>query len=173
MNGVERGRFWAGTPRAARWALAASVFLLVAVMLIPFAVLIVLASVSLHVSPMTAVSGPLPGNPLVMWLYLTLPATVLQAAVGLALRHSASGLRTAGRVGALAITTLALVWLGAIAYDGVRWILIGRTFGDFADLQFETFYGIPVLVVIAVLNARAALLSTRDLLGRQATPVAR
>src|SRR5690242_2005293 len=104
MVGVEIGMaatrghsFWRTSPLAAKWALATAGFLLL-VAVIPFIVLTVVVTQSEHVSPMTAIFGPGPGNAAIVWLYFTVMPAAIQASAGLALRHSREAARVAGLV---------------------------------------------------------------------------
>ena len=115
---------------------------------------------------MTAIFGPGRGNPAITWLHFTVPPLVIQAAAGLALRHSGIATRIAGIVGVLVLATIALVWLGAILVLGVNWLMTGELAGDFYDLLGMVFLGLPILLVTAALNVRAALLATRDVHSR-------
>jgi hypothetical protein len=173
LKSMERNTgFWQSTPLAAKWALVAAVVLLI-VTVVPFVVMTVIVSIGQHLSPTTVVFGPMPGNPLVVWLYYTAPAAAFQLATALALRHSRPGVLVAGIVGALTLTAAALAWLGAMAYAGVQWLLVGTLAGDYYDLLGIVFFGAPVLIVIAGLNARAGYLGMGELLARKPTPVAR
>ncbi len=129
----------------------------------PFVVTTVLVSLPEHVSPLTVIFGPMPGNPLIVWLYYTVPPAAVQAVAALALRRSQSAARIAGMVGVLIVASVALAWLGGMVFIAVRWLITGALAGDFYDLLGMVFFGIPVLAVIAGLNLRAAVLAVRDL----------
>ncbi len=161
--------FWRASPPAAKWALSAAAFLGV-VAVIPFIALVVVVTQSEQVSPMNAIFGPGRGNPAITWLYFTVPPLVIQAAAGLALRHSGIATPIAGIVGVLVLATVAVVWLGAILVLGVNWLMTGDLAGDFYDLLGMVFLGLPILLVTAALNGRAALLGIRDLHGRAPHP---
>lgn len=153
--------FWRDTPPAAKWALVAAGFLVI-VALAPFAVITIMVSVGEHISPLKVIFGPGPGMPLIVWLYTTVPPAVVQGAAAFAIRHQSSGVRVAGVVGVLVVLTAALTWLGAMAYAAVQWLVTGTMSGDYYDVLGIVFFGVPVLVAIAVLDLRAALLGIRD-----------
>lgn len=153
---------WRESPMAAKWALSAAVFLAV-VAIVPFVVTTVLVSLERQLPPLTVIFGPMPGNPLIMWLYFTLPPAIIQAAAGLALRHRRTATQLGGIVGVLVLATIALGWLGAIAILAIGWLMTGALAGDFRDLLGMVLLGLPVLLVAAGLNLRAALLAMRDL----------
>jgi fumarate reductase subunit C len=67
-----------------------------------------------------------------------------------------------GIVGVLVLATIALVWFGAIVILGVSWLTTGALAGDFQDLLGMVFFALPILLVIAALNLRAAFLAVRD-----------
>ena len=164
--------YWSSSPPAAKWALVGAGFLAV-VALVPFVVTVVMVSLAQHISPLTVVFGPMPGMPLIVWLYTTVPPALLQTGAALALRHGRPAVRTAGLLGVLVVLTAALVWLGAMAYSGLLWLATGAMAGDFYDMLGIVFFGVPVLVVISVLNARAAILAAQELFGHHATPATR
>ncbi len=164
--------YWSSTPSAAKWALVGAGFLAV-VAVVPFVVTVVMVSVERQMSPLTVIFGPGPGMPLIVWLYYTVPPAVIQTAAALGLRHLQSAVRIAGLLGVLLVLTAALVWLGAMVYSGVLWLVTGAMAGDYYDMLGIVFFGVPVLIVITVLNGRAALLSARDLFGRRASPATR
>ncbi len=66
--------------------------------------------------------------------------------------------RIAGIVGVLTLATIAVVWLGAIVILGVQWLVTGALAGDFSDLLGVVFFALPILIVVATLNLRAAFL---------------
>jgi hypothetical protein len=142
------------------------------VAVVPFAVITVMVSVGEHVSPLTLIFGPGPGMPLIVWLYTTIPPTVVQGAAAFALRHGAPGVRAAGVVGVLVVLIAALTWLGGMAYAGFQWLVTGTMAGDYYDMLGIVFFGVPVLVVIAVLNVRAALNTVRHHPGGHGMPIA-
>jgi hypothetical protein len=162
MGAYLGGGFRRRTPQAARPAFIATAVLIV-VGLGTFVVVTALASISLGVSPLTAIFGPVPGNPVIMWLYFVLPAVLVQGAVALSLRHPAVGLRVAGMAGAFAIAGFCLLWLGAVALDLVAWLVTGTTRGDPYDWLAILFFGVPFALAIGGLDARAGLLTLRDL----------
>jgi hypothetical protein len=162
MNAIDARRFWAGTSAAGRSALNATMTLFV-VALGVFLAFTTMISVQRHVSPATAIFGPLPGNPMIVWLYWTLPCVGLQGAVALALRHRVTGLRIAGTASAFGIAFICLLALAAFGFDLVRWLTTGTTSGDLLDLAGEIMLGVPFALVIGGLNARAAWLSVHDL----------
>lgn len=164
-------RFWETTSPAGRWAVAASIFMLT-VTFVPFMVIAITTSISLHVSPVQVIFGPMPGNPLIMWLYYFLPAAAVEVGVALALRHAAVRMQIAGIVGACALATVALIWLGMLAFILVRWLVSGTLVGDYLDMLGMAFFGVPFLSIVVVLNVRAALLGSRDLLGPHPTVLA-
>ncbi len=161
--------FWRDTPPAAKWALDAAALLAV-VAVVPFVVMIAMVTMEQRLSPLTVIFGPMPGNPLILWLYFTVPPAIVQTASGLALRTPWPALRVAGSVGALILATAALAWLGAIVVLAVRWLMTGTLAGDFYDLLGMVFFGLPVLLIIAALNLRAAFLAMRDLAGHAPHP---
>jgi hypothetical protein len=160
MDIERRDGFWRRTPPPARPAFIAAIVVLV-VGLGTFVVLVPIASISLGVSPMTAIFGPGPGNPLILWLFFAVPAILLQGAVALELRHPSAGMRTAGAVGALGIAGLCLLWLLAVGIDLIAWLATGALPGDLFDLLGMLFFGVPFAVAVGLLNARAGLLSSR------------
>lgn len=164
MSAERTHRFWQESPPAAKWTLSAAAFLAV-VAVVPFVVTTALVSMERHLSPLTVIFGPMPGNPLIVWLYTTIPPAVIETAAGLALRRSRTAMQIAGIVGVLILATIALVWLGAVVILAVRWLLTGALAGDFYDLLGMVFFALPVLLVIAALNLRAAFLAVRDLRG--------
>jgi hypothetical protein len=135
------------------------------VAIVPFVVMLVIVTAERHVSPLTVIFGPMPGMPLMSWLYTTIPPTVIQAAVGLMLRRSRAAMQIAGTVGVLILATIALVWLGAIVVLGVQWLMTGALAGDFYDLPGMVFLALPILLVIAALNLRSAFLAVGHLRG--------
>jgi hypothetical protein len=152
--------FWGRTPPQARPALIAALVELV-LGLVVFALLAALASITTGVSLWSIIFGPVPGMPLITWLYFLAPVVALQGAVGLALRHPARLLRAAGTLGACAIAGLALFWAVAALYDFVVALIGGWAryveVGGLATLPF-----VPVALLLAALNARAALLGLRN-----------
>jgi hypothetical protein len=147
---------------AARFSVVAAA-LLFAVGLGVFVVLTVIITLERHVSPATVIFGPLPGQPLIVWLYWVTPGVLLQGGVALALRHHRAALRIAGMTGACLITALCGVWVGAMIWDLVNWLARGTVSGDLQDLAGEVFFGVPFGLAMGALNGAAAGLSVRDL----------
>jgi hypothetical protein len=124
---------------------------------------VVSVSVERHISPWQAIFGPLPGNPLIDWLYVAVPAMILQGAVALALCARSVWLRAAGVVGAFGIVVCCLVWFGAVAFGFITMVTTGAFFGDVQDLLGIVFLGVPLGLAMVLLNLRAGLLGARTL----------
>jgi hypothetical protein len=142
--------------------------------LVSFVATVAWASLSGGPSPWTLIFGPVPGNPLITELYYLAPAVLIQAAAGLALRCRAAALRVIGAVGAFAIAGFCLVWLAIVAYGGLFWLMTGALLGgDYLDAIGIAAIGVPLALVMLVLNAGAGWLGARDLTGHRAAPLAR
>jgi hypothetical protein len=169
---MEQGVGFCGrTPRPARPAVIAAIVVLV-VGLGTFVVLTVVESLTLGVSPATAIFDPGPGSPLFL-LFFVVPAILIQGAIAFALSHPAAGLRVAGTVGAFAIAGFCLIWLVAVGVDVFAWLLTGGLPGDIYDLLAMVIFGVPFALAVGLLNARAGVLAARDLARHHAAPLAR
>lgn len=130
-----------------------------------FGLLVVSVSNESHISPWQAIFGPLPGNPLIVWLYYFVPAMALQGAVALALHQRATWIRGIGVLGALAFVVFCSVWFAAAAYGlivGVaKWLSKGTYGGDVGDAIGIVAIGVPLGLALLLLNLRAALQSIR------------
>ena len=135
------------------------------VAIVPFVVMLAMVSAERQLSPLTVIFGPMPGAPLIVWLFTTIPPTVIQTAAGLALRRWRAATRVAGIVAVLILATIALIWLGAIVVLGIQWLLTGALAGDLYDLLGMVFFALPILLVVAALNLRAALLAMGEFRG--------
>ena len=172
MSRTQPAGYWSSTPQAAKWALVGACLLAV-VAVVPFSVTVVMVSLERQMSPLTVIFGPGPGMPLITWLYYTVPPAAIQTAAALGLRHPRPAAHTAGLIGTLLVLTAALVWLGAMVYSGVLWLVTGAMAGDYYDMLGIVFFGMPVLVAISVINARASILAARNVFGQQASPTTR
>jgi hypothetical protein len=159
MDAEHTGGFWGRTPPSARSALLAALVELLLGLLV-FVLLAALASVSTGVSPWSIIFGPVPGRPLITWLYFLAPVVALQGAVGLALRHPARLLRAAGTLGACGIAAFALFWVAAALYGFVAALFGGwERYVEVGGLATVPF--VPIALLLAGLNARAGLLGLR------------
>ena len=159
MDSTHPGGFWDRTPPPARPALIAALVELVLGLLV-FVVVTAVASVDLGISPWAAIFGPVPGRPVIVWLYFVIPLVVVQGAVGLALRHRSRLLRMVGTLGAFAFAGVALLWVALALYD-----LLDALLGEM-DRYIDTggpvtLPVVPVALLLAALNARAGLLGLR------------
>ena len=117
-------RFSGDAARADRPAAVAAA-LLAALSTIGFVALVAEICASLGVSVGTAIFGPLPGNPAIVWVYFTAPAVALQGLVALALRRNAPWPRAAGAAGALAIAGVAGLFLVVVGFEAATWLVTG------------------------------------------------
>jgi hypothetical protein len=153
--------------------MVAAAFLLI-VGQVSFVATVTWASLSGGPSPWTLIFGPVPGNPLITELYYLVPAVLIQAAVGRALRHNAAASRVIGAVGAFAIAGFCLVWLVMVAYGGLHWLTTGTLVGgDYLDAIGIAAIGVPLALVMLALNAGAGWMGARDLAGHRTAPLAR
>ncbi|MGN6358837.1 MAG: hypothetical protein ACTHNK_00425 [Thermomicrobiales bacterium] len=156
------------TPPPARPAFLAALIELVLGLAV-FGVFVAMASVAEGVSPWTAIVGPLPGTPLIIWLYFLAPVVALQGVVGLALRHPARLIRAVGVLAAFGIAGVALVWVAAALYDLVA-ALVTEMDRYIAEGGLATLPFVPVALLIAALNARAGRLGLRGVRRQRSVP---
>lgn len=159
MHTAPRSSIWSRTTPPTRPALIAALIELVLGLLV-FVLLAALASVSAGISPWSIIFGPVPGTPLITWLYFLAPVVALQGAVGLALRPRSRSIRAVGTLGAFGIAGFALFWVAAALYGFVAALFSGWEryveVGGLATLPF-----VPLALLLAALNAHAGLLGLR------------
>ncbi len=155
--------------RARRPATVAVVFMVVVGALL-FAYTLVGMTSYLRMSPWDLMFyNPTGGSTLfAALLFCTIPP-LLQAAVAFAIERRAAWARIFGAIAAGAITLFCTLWLVLAIAAGVVWIAGGMPTsgmmpagGDFMDLIGVALF-VPVALVIAYLDGRAALLAVRRL----------
>jgi hypothetical protein len=155
------GRLPSDIAPAARSAFIATV-VLAFVTLAGFIAFTADVSIQMGVSPAIVIFGPLPGNPMIDWLYFFTPWVLFQAAVAWAYSRHGAGLRIAATVASAALVTFGLLLIAGFVYSLLSWVVTGTT-RDLGDLAGEILIGVPVVVVIGGLNARAVFLSVKNL----------
>ena len=114
-----------------------------------------------RLSARTAIVGPGPGNPLILWVYSMGVFILLQGGVALTLRSGSVRLRVVGAVGAIAAAFMCLLLFAAVCADAIDWLVTGSV-KDAGDLIAEVVFVAPVALLIATLNARSAKRSLAD-----------
>jgi hypothetical protein len=155
--------FWTATPAPSRAALLATLVIL-GLGVASFLVILVVASATMGLSPLTVIFGPGPGMPLIVWLVSVLAATALQGLVSLALRQRPALLRAIGTAGAFAIAAVCIAFITSAAFSLINYLTTGNVDGDLLDLLAVLSIGVPLALIIGALNARACVLEVGELL---------